>query len=241
MEPQQTDGFIALALEIVGFLGVLGFTAASGAAFVVWMTKTWLSEKIRGEIKSEYDRELESLKARLKSEYDEKLETHKAQLKAQGEVEIEKLKSELNIAASQRNVRFSNLQERRAEVIAEVYKSLRRLLSAIADYVKMFEAQGGTPRSERARKVVDAANEFGELYAGKQIFIPKSAADKLDQIYQDIKYRYLQFSYGVDRSPDDNPEKALKWLEIVTKIDELSKTAVVDLEDEFRRLLGDDA
>jgi hypothetical protein len=110
---ESTPEISAVAAKIVEFLVGWGLSAAGGAGLAVLLMRTWLSEKI---------------KAQIKSEYDEKLETHKAQLKAQSDVEIEKLKSELSIAAAQRNVRFSRLHERQAEIIAEVYEALSELV-----------------------------------------------------------------------------------------------------------------
>jgi hypothetical protein len=51
-------------------------------------------------------------------------EGFKAQLKADADKEIETLKSSLQMVAVEHQVRFSNLHEKRAEVIAELYKRL---------------------------------------------------------------------------------------------------------------------
>ena len=82
------------------------------SGILLWLTKSWISERLKNSIKSEYD---------------QKLETHKAQLKAQSDVEIEQLKSRLNRTALEHQVRFTNLDEKRAEVIAETYSLLRAL------------------------------------------------------------------------------------------------------------------
>lgn len=118
-------------------LGASGVTAAAITAALIWLSKNWISEKLRGQIKSEYDSQLEILKAKLKSELD---------------VEIEKLKSQLSIAASERQVRFSRLHEKRADIIADVYASLKTLMNALANYVKPFEFGGEEPRSERGKR-----------------------------------------------------------------------------------------
>ena len=170
------------AREVFDSLVSINLTAGVVAGIVSWLVQLWLSEKIKARIKGEYDKQLETVKAQLKSQYDEKLETHKAQLKAQGDIEIEKLKSELSVAAAQRHALFSNLQEKRAEVIAEVYASLKEAMSALADYIKVFEPAGGPSREDRRTTVVQAANAFAKLYDNKKIFIPEEAAKKLDDM-----------------------------------------------------------
>jgi hypothetical protein len=89
-------------LGLLQLLGTWVVGSLAGAGLTVLALRTWISERIKGSIKAEYD---------------EKLETHKAQLKAQSDVEIEQLKSRLSVAAAQQQVRFSRLHEKRAEVI----------------------------------------------------------------------------------------------------------------------------
>lgn len=167
-----------------------------------------------------------------------KLEIVKAKLKSESDVEIEKLKSKLNIAAAERSLRFSNLQDRRATAIAAVYASLKPFLDAMADYVNLFEAVGGPSRTERGSKAVKAGNAFIQLYSAKKIFIPKEIAKKIDEMNDQLKSAHIGFAYLVDLPPEPDRDQ---WVEIYNKIKNISDTAVKDLEDDFRRLLGDDS
>jgi hypothetical protein len=56
------------------------------------------------------------------------VEKFKAGLKADADIEIEKLKHSLEKVAVEHQVRFSKLHSERAEVIAELYKSLARII-----------------------------------------------------------------------------------------------------------------
>src|SRR4051812_14408250 len=51
----------------------------------------------------------------------------KARLKAEADVEIEKLRNSLQIAATEHQVRFSRMHEKRAEVIEDIYQKLTEL------------------------------------------------------------------------------------------------------------------
>jgi len=207
---------------------------------VVWLSKTWISEKIKGQIKGEYDARLERLKAELKAQADVEVEKLKAQLKSQSDSEVERLKSHLSIAAAERQFRFSRLHEKRLDVIADVHASLRRLVAAIAGYVAIFEPAGGPPRQERAKRAFDEAKGFGELYDAKRIFLPRSAVEKLDQIQSELRVAYNTFALGVDVAHDGDPNRTKRWLEIFEKIERLTKTGISELEDDYRRLLGDE-
>src|SRR4029450_5475507 len=78
--------------DLIQRLGTWALGSFAGAGLTVLALKTWLSERIKGSIKAEYDERIETLKAQLKNQYDEKLETLKAQLKSQSDIEIEQVK-----------------------------------------------------------------------------------------------------------------------------------------------------
>ena len=90
----------------------------------IWLTKSWISERLKNVIEHEYN---------------EKLETHKAQLRSESDIAIERLKSLLQIAASERNVRYSRVFERTAESVAQIYAKLLAFLDAVEHYTTTIE------------------------------------------------------------------------------------------------------
>ena len=230
-------------LGLLQLLGTWAVGSVAGAGITVLALRTWVSERIRGSIKAEYDERIESLKAQLKSEYDQKLETHRAQLKSQSDVEIEQLKSRLSVAAAQQQLRFSRLHEKRAEVITEVYASLNTLLGAVSEYTAIFEPAGMPPREERLKKAVEAINGFMMLYRDNKIFIPRQTTIKLDQIQSTIRGAFIQFQWGVDYAARNTRQSGDtdKWLEVSRILENVSKVALTELEDDLRHLLGEEA
>ncbi len=208
--------------NILGIFATAGLTGAVVATAIVWVSKNWISEKIKGGIKAEYDNQLEILKAKLKSESD---------------VEVERLRSQLSIAADERQFRFSKLHEKRADAIAEVYALLKPFVSALADYVKVVESADGPSREDRNKKAIETGNAFLLYYSSKKIFIPVSVAKKIDEILKTLREAHFQFSYLVD--VPERPDLQ-KWVDIFEKINGLSDKALFELENDFRRLLGDE-
>lgn len=232
-----------IMLGLLQLLGTWALGSLAGAGLTVLALRTWISERIKGSIKAEYDERIETLKAQLKSEYDQKLETHKAQLKAQSDVEIEQLKSRLSVAAAQQQVRFSRLHEKRAEVITQVYASLNTLLIAVSEYTAVIEPAGMPPREERAKNAGEAINNFWGLYRDNKIFIPRPTTVKLDQIQSTIRGAFLEFQWGVDyvvRSTGQSGDTD-KWLKVSQTLENVSQVALIELEDDFRRLIGEEA
>jgi Mor family transcriptional regulator len=198
--------------------------SAAVSGLLIWLTKSWISERLKNAIKNEYD---------------QKLETHKAQLKAQSDVEIEKLRSQLSILTTEHEVRFSRLHDKRAEVIAETYALLKELFVSLGEYVKIFEPVGDVPKEERRNAFMEAHKNFRSYYITRVIFFPKPTAIKLEEIDSQIVKNFNEFVFGVEMvNKRSDPTK--KWLEIFDRVKGEIKTALSDLEDEFRRLLGDE-
>jgi LPS O-antigen subunit length determinant protein (WzzB/FepE family) len=212
--------FSQFLLEIITSAGV----SVLLTSLLIYLSKTWISERLKNSIKNEYD---------------QKLETHKAQLKAQTDIEIEKLKSSLSIAAAERQVKFTRLHIDRAAYIAEAYAHLKNVYLSFQDYVKIFEPTGDKPRDERRKIAVDAHNAFNQYYTRKIIYLPKITAEKLEAINTELVKTFNEFSFTVDFQ--NNKNNTNKWLEIFEKMNNEIVQALRDLEDEFRKLLGDEA
>ncbi len=155
--------FIDFLLEIITAASV----SAALTGLLLWLIKSWISQR---------------LKHAIKNEYDEKMTTHKVELKAQSDVEIENLKSRLSIVATEHQVRFSKLHQERADVIAETYSLLKELYFRLGDYVKIFELAGDAPKEKRCDDAAEAHKQFHGYYPKKLIFLPKKTAKKVQDI-----------------------------------------------------------
>ena len=129
-------------------------TSTCVSCFIIWLSKAWISERLKNAIKNEYD---------------QKLETHKAQLQAANDIELEKLRSNLNILALERQIEYSKLYEKRADAITEVYSLLSDVYTWIQEYTKVFVPAGDHPIEERRRRAtagcIDALNnDFRQVF-----------------------------------------------------------------------------
>ncbi len=179
----------------------------------------------------------EGLKQAIKSEYDQKLEAHKSQLASQSATEIEKLKSQLSSAAAERHLRLSHLHEKRAEVIAKVYELLKPLHHAMATYVNPAQFSG-TSDDERRNKAADAHRALQDYYTSRSIFVPKVTAAKIDDLLATYRKAFVEFHFRVEQ--DEKAERYERWMKISDHVESLGNTVLAELEDEFRKLLGDE-
>ena len=198
-------------------------SSALVSGIVVWLSKTWISERLKNAIKNEYD---------------QKLETHKAALKATNDVELEKLRSELNILASERQIEYSKLYEKRAEAITEVYARLKDLYIQLQEYTKLFVPAGDLPISKRRIKAAEAYNKYIPIYHHNKIFIPQKTAEGIESLNQQMLQVYTEFFYGVEHLPNSK-EKTDNWSNVCKKLNGPILKSLSDLENDFRSLLGE--
>lgn len=198
----------------------------SGGIFgvaILWFTRTWISERLRQSIQSEYDH---------------KLVLYKADIDRHTSTELENLKSQLKIEALEHEIKFSNLHEKRAEVISETYSLLKILFIATSDYVRVL-VNDGVPSIEERRKIVDDAyNKFIYFYHRNLIFLPKTISNDIFQIKNDL-YKVIQNYYFKVENGGNNESYIEDWSKIHEDVNKKIKIALDQLEDEFRDLLGD--
>ena len=118
-----------------------------------------------------------------------------------------------------------------------MYALLKPFVSALADYVRVVESADGPSREDRNKTVIATGNAFLLYYSSKKIFIPVLVAKKLDEILKTLREAHFKFSYFVD--VPERPDLQ-KWVDIFEKINGLSDKALFELENDFRRLLGDE-
>ena len=210
-------------------LTILSSLVASGllSAALLWLTKNWISERLKNAIKHEYD---------------EKLETHKAQLKSQSDVSIERLKSQLQVTAAERNVRYSKIFERTAETVAETYKKLLAFHDAVAAYTSPIEWQGDPPKAERRKIVGEKYKEFLDYYRPNCLFLPKETEKRIDEFYPKLHSMAVEFMWGIEEGRDrierkTNPDKDT-WIKAMDFMNKEVPPLLNLLKDDLRKILG---
>jgi hypothetical protein len=208
-------------------LTILSSLVASGllSAALLWLTKNWISERMKNAIKHEYD---------------EKLETHKAQLKSQTEIEIEQLKSQLQIAAAERNIRYTKIFERTAEATAETYSKLLALLGAFEHYTMAWENENTPPKADRRQVVSKRLEEFFGYYRPNRLFLPKETVIKIEEFVKKLHGMTVEFMIGVEQGMDShrNDPDRNTWIKTMDFMSKEVPPLLTILEDDFRKILG---
>ena len=203
------------------------FTTVGGGA-VILAAVAWL---IRTVITDRLARDAEAFKTRLKADAD---------------VEIERLKNSLQMTALEHEVRFSKLHERRAEVIAEVYKRLVQLHAEGSLFVSQVGITGMSNENPEQVKWVLAVfqnnQDFIRLIEDNRIYLPARVCDLLAKYAHALSQATSTSLAGANPGPP-TPFTAQQKTELLrdaySAIDGDIPEMKRALEIEFRAILGD--
>ena len=193
-----------------------------------------------GYIKLKFDKNLAAHKAQVEHIYNEKLATHSAPLDRANELAVAEFKHKLELAATERNFRFSHTFEETAKIIAGTYERLVALNQAVVDYTQQVDSAGATVKDELKKKYQQMANELYEYLLPKKIYVPKDTAGKILELARTIHSSAMQYSIAVntgkalERTSDTTGRLFDQFFASMDAIPKLMDS----LETEFQTILG---
>jgi len=180
-----------------------------------------------------------------KIELNQQLEMHKNSLEQQSISFQHHLDTKLN----EFNIRFSKLHQDRAEVIKQLYAKLVELhhsMLAFTSQVQLIIKDANKEEEERIQRVNNALNSFNTYFLPNRIFFSKELADKLDKLGKEYwdkgwNYAFLRSQFKEGGLPKEvAKEYRQKNIEISKAVERNLFELFVELESEFRKLLGVD-
>jgi hypothetical protein len=207
-------------------VSILSSAAVSAglAAALIFLSKSWITER---------------LKSAIKSEYDLKLENYKHKLAAESAREIESLKAQLQVVTSKHQIQFSSLHEKLAETVAGVYSRVVELKRSIANYVKIMESDSDGTKEDRRKVVGKCFQEFHDFYQPNKIYMPKRVIPKIDELEEMLFTTTNEFMWKVEIADKKRGDGDVAiWSKCAKDISESVPPVLESLEDEFRTLLG---
>lgn len=164
-------------------------------------------------------------------------------LKAKADATIEKLKNDLQMRTIEHQVRFSKLHEKRAEVIAELYRRLCTALWDSESFLSPLQFAGepgqGDKHTTAMNSLVHAYRYFGE----HRIYLPHEMGVSLEKLISDTRQEVIRLGVWLGSDDQSLPGHAQKtkhetWMAAWDAIKKDIPQAMHALEEEFRELLG---
>lgn len=213
--------------QILGFVGL-------PALFTLYLT-----ERVKGNIKSTYDRKLEEIKKENTKEIEEVKKEHSK--------EISQFQSELNYLKSKENFKFTKLHEKRFEALSETYAHLSKILYLLHRYMESvsnlrINNSGSDESSDIENNFKNAFSESSEYIFSNMLFFD----DKTEQLLIDYFIKcgeffnvYDQFKHMKKINAEENLGYTIEIDSTYKKLEESILPIKKEIEKEFRKFLGE--
>lgn len=163
------------------------------------------------------------------------------ELQSKSSAAIVNLKSELHLAAIEHQVRFSKLHEKRAEVIADLYKHLVEAMWETESFVSPMKWIGEPSKKEKYITAMRKIAEFFRFFDQHRIYLPEKVCESLQAFIENLRSPaiefgvYLEFEHLEEHTAK---EKREAWLKAWNLVKNDIPKAKQELESEFRGILG---
>lgn len=171
------------------------------------------------------------------------LEQYKANLAATSTSVTERLKHELQIAASERQVTFAKLHERRADVVAQAYGLLVEAHWASQSFVSEMEWAGEPPKQEKYATAMNKSAEFYRYFDKNRIWLPEALCAQLETFLRSMRREVIGFGVYASKEDAHLPDHVLEkkydaWTKAAEHFDTEIPKARAALEAELRAIVG---
>ena len=201
----------AAVLLSVGGGGAIVFALSS------WLGKVWANRILERE-KATLARELEAAK-RLYND------------------EIEKVRAELQKGTFEHQTRFTWYHQKKAELIANVYRLMNDAIERVKDMVSPLQFGGDDARQKRIDETIKIYNELAAEYYGKKIFLEKEICEKVESVLSIMKTAISD--WGMSQDPGfKGKEGILLWGKAYKSMINEVPPLLSDLEHTFRGMLS---
>jgi len=145
---------------------------------------------------------------------------------------VEEVKTEFIKVSSEHQIRFSKLHEKRAEIIAELYRRLNNFHWAVCAFLRDFH----TTKNDKKefKKLDDKSYEFTDYFHNHRIYFNENICSKINELVDALYSAYVPLE-----SRDSN-DKYLKedWNNCAEIVQKQYPKIKESLESDFRKILG---
>jgi hypothetical protein len=143
----------------------------------------------------------------------------------------------LTKSATEHQVKFSRFCEKQTDVIATVYALTRKFNSRLKEYIDIPDVTRSGTREERKIEAVKSHREFLDFYEQKQIYLSRKAVSLIENINLESKSIFNKYLYQIETT-EPNAARSKEWLDLIEKMQNELEEVFLELENEFRDIVG---
>lgn len=175
--------------------------------------------------------------------FEKDIERFKSELSTVSSKATEQLRHDLHLVATEHEVRFSKLHERRAEVVAELYDLLVEAQWAFQSFVSPAEFAGEPKKPEKYAEAMQKSATFYRFFDKSRIYLPQKLCNTIDTFLKNMRAEVTGFGAHISMEqhfPNDVDHKAkfAAWIKASEYFDTVVPESRAALEEEFRLILG---
>jgi len=186
----------------------------------------YITEKVKGNVKNNFDKKLE-------------------QLKKDHNIEITKFQAEISALKAQENFKFTKLHEKRLIVLENIYKLLNVTSKELSVYVSPIKftpenIQYEDYENNQQINYVNAHNNFVSFFNDNKIYLNENVIELIDnylnamsEIYNDYSTNHILKNMG----DNSNAEIRIKAITAYKKMPEKVNPIKKEIENKFREIL----
>jgi hypothetical protein len=198
-------------------LASVGGGAAIVFALSSWLGKVWASRILEQE-RAKYANELETVRNGYAHE-------------------LEKLRSDLQFRAFEHQTRFSYYHQKKAEVIAELYRLLNDSTQRIQELVNPLQYGGDLDRSEKVEATVSLYNQLADHFYSRRIFLDPDICQQVDAIAVAMRGALSKWQRS-QRPAFQGKDGVQMWSDAYDTMREAVPPLLGTLEERFRTVLS---
>ena len=186
----------------------------------------YITEKVKGNVKSNFDKKLENLK---QEHY----------------IDITKFQAEINALKTKENFKFTKLHEKRLIVLENIYKLLNKASKELSVYVSPVKL---TPQNTKFEdyennlqiNYVNAHNEFASFFNDNKIYLNETVIglienylNEVSDIYKDYSANHMLKNMGDNSNAEIRTKAFTAYKKMPEKVNPIKK----EIENKFREIL----
>lgn len=129
----------------------------------------------------------------IKHWLDKDLGKFKTDLQHTAAQELETLKSHLRMAANEHAILLTKLQERRAEVIGELYGQISKGVRELVSYLRPLQLVGEESRAEKAAAARSALMAAHHTFDDKRVWLTAECADGVAVFLEELRLMFNRY------------------------------------------------
>jgi len=167
------------------------------------------------------------------------IEKFKLNLQNESQQELLRLQSVLEFHEFEHQVRFGQLHERRASIIADIYGRLYEFYWAVCAFLKHYHTSDNTKKAGLLKKLEEEAEGFKDFFDKHRIYFTDETCSLIDKLVDSLNEAYIPLGMYVERfERNDRQEIREEWAKGARIMQKDFPSIKASLESSFRQILG---